>query len=49
MSLSNWDTARNGMWTRTAPAEIKSLKELTESSYNNRTPHDLTKDEVLSF
>lgn len=49
MSLSNWDTALNGMWTRTAPAEIKSLKELTESSYNNRTPHDLTKDEVLSF
>lgn len=47
--LNNWGTMDNGVWNRTAPLESKSLKDLTESSYNNRTPHDLTKDEVLSF
>lgn len=48
--LNNWDTIENGKaWDRVSPIQAKSLKELTESSYNNRTPHDLTKDEVLSF
>jgi hypothetical protein len=47
--LNNWGTVDNGVWNRTSPLESKSLKELTESSYNNITPHDLTKDEVLSF
>lgn len=47
--LNNWGTMDNGVWNRTSPLESKSLKELTESSYNNRTPHDLTKEEVLSF
>lgn len=49
--LSNYDTLNggNGIWNITSPLEAKSLKELTEASFNNRTPHDLTKDEVLSF
>lgn len=48
-NLNDWSTANKGVWNRTSPLEAKSLKEITESSYNNRTPHDLTKDEVLSF
>lgn len=48
-NLNNWGTIDNGVWNRISPLEAKSLKELTESSYNNRTPHDLTKEEVLSF
>lgn len=49
--LDNYDTLNggNGVWNVTSPLEAKSLKELTEESFNNRTPHDLTKDEVLSF
>lgn len=47
--LNKWDTYNNGVWNRYSPIESKSLKELTESSYNNRTPHQLTQQEVLSF
>lgn len=49
MSLDNWDTANNGMWTRRSPAEMKTLKELTESWYNNRTAGLLTPDEIAEF
>ncbi len=47
--LNNWSTLGNGTWNRTAPAEMKSLKELTESWYNQRTPHTLDKAGVESF
>lgn len=47
--LNNWRTLDDGVWNRISPLQAKSLKELTESSYNNRTAHDLTKEEVLSF
>lgn len=47
--LDDWDTAINGMWTRTSPAELKTLKELTESWYNNRTPEILNQEDVESF
>ena len=49
LMLDNWDTAINGMWTRTSPAELKTLKELTESWYNNRTPEILNQEDVESF
>ena len=41
--LSGWDTMSNGVWSRTAPTEMKTLKDLTEGWYNSRTPRDLTK------
>ena len=49
LTLDNWDTAKNGMWTRTSPAELKTLKELTEDWYNNRTPEILNQQDVESF
>lgn len=48
-SLDNWNTLGNGIWDRTSPAEVKTLKELTESWYNNRTAHMLDKEGVESF
>ena len=47
--LENWDTLRNGIWNRTSPTEVKTLKELTENWYNNRTAHMLDKAGVESF
>lgn len=49
MMLDNWDTNRYGIWTRKSPLKAKSLKSLTEASFNNRTALDLTKDDVESF
>lgn len=49
-SIDNWDTVNgSGVWNRTSPAEVKTLKELTESWYNNRTAHALDKAGVESF
>lgn len=48
-TLEGWDTIGNGIWNRTSPAEVKTLKELTESWYNNRTAHMLDKAGVESF
>ena len=46
-NLSNWDTLGGGqIWSRTAPTEMKTLKELTESWYNNRTARDLTEADL---
>ena len=47
--LDNWDTIKNGIWTRRSPLEAKSLKALTEASFNNRSPLELTKEDVESF
>lgn len=48
--LEDWDTiGGNNVWTRTSPAEVKTLKELTESWYNQRTAHMLDKAGVESF
>ena len=47
--LEDWDTSKNGLWTRTSPSELKSLKELTEPWYNQRTAHILDKEGVESF
>jgi len=47
--LENWDTGANGVWTRTSPSELKTLKELTEPWYNQRTAHILDKAGVESF
>jgi hypothetical protein len=38
-----------GVWNVTSPLQAQSLKELTEKSFNNRTAHELTKEDVLSF
>lgn len=48
---SNWDLDAMGIssWDRLSPIRAKSLKELTASSYDNITPHQLTKEQVLSF
>jgi hypothetical protein len=37
------------MWTRQSPSEFTTLKAATENWFNNRTPHALTKDDVVSF
>lgn len=42
MTLDNWDTARDGMWTRRSPIEAVTLRDLTYDSYKGRTPRDLT-------
>lgn len=48
--LEDWDTINGGsVWNRTSPAELKTLKELTEPWYNNRTAHILDKAGVESF
>lgn len=44
--LSGWDTMSNGVWSRTAPTEMKTLKDLTEGWYNSRTARDLTKADL---
>ena len=48
-SIENWDTLKDGMWTRQSPSEFTTLKVATENWFNNRTPHALTKDDVASF
>lgn len=49
-NLDNFDTINGGrVWNVTSPLEAKSLKELTESSFNNRTAGELTKEDVESF
>ena len=49
--LAGWDTLHGGrgIWSRTSPTEAKTLKELTEAWYNNRTPEMLNEDDVKSF
>ncbi len=44
--VNNWDTLGNGIWSRTSPTEMKTLKELTNDWYNNRTARDLSPEEV---
>lgn len=46
--INNFDS-KNGVWNRLSPVEAKSLKALTESSFNNRTAHLLTEQEVKDF
>lgn len=48
-TIEDWDTINDGSWTRTSPAEVKTLKELTEPWYNQRTAHMLDKAGVESF
>lgn len=48
-SIENWDTLKDGVWTRQSPSEFTTLKAATENWFNNRTPHALTKDDVVSF
>ena len=49
-NLANWDTINNDkIWTRTSPTEMKTLKEVTEAWYNNRTPEILNQADVESF
>lgn len=47
--LEDWDTMGNGVWNRTSPSELKTLKEVTEPWYNQRTAHILDKAGVESF
>lgn len=48
--LEDWDTiGEDRVWNRTSPAEFKTLKELTEPWYNQRTAHTLDKAGVESF
>lgn len=48
-SIENWDTLKDGMWNRQSPSEFTTLKAATENWFNNRTPHALTKDDVIGF
>lgn len=48
-SIDDWDTLKDGVWTRQSPSEFTTLKAATENWFNNRTPHALTKDDVASF
>lgn len=42
----NFDAMGIGAFDRLSPVQAKSLKDLTESAYNNRTAHELTKEQV---
>lgn len=48
-SIEDWDTLKDGVWTRQSPSEFTTLKAATENWFNNRTPHALTKDDVVDF
>nr|DAM86638.1 MAG TPA: hypothetical protein [Caudoviricetes sp.] len=48
-TIEDWDTLRDGIWTRQSPSQFMTLKEATENWYNNRTPHSLTQKEVEGF
>lgn len=48
-SIEDWDTLKDGVWTRQSPSEFTTLKAATENWFNNRTPHALTKDDVIGF
>lgn len=48
-TIEDWDTLKDGIWTRQAPSQFMTLKEATENWYNNRTPHSLTQKEVEGF
>ena len=48
-SIEDWDTIKDGVWTRQSPSEFTTLKAATENWFNNRTPHALTKDDVVGF
>lgn len=48
-SIEDWDTLKDGVWTRWSPSEFTTLKAATENWFNNRTPHALTKDDVVGF
>lgn len=49
-NLDQFDTINGGqVWNVTSPLEAQSLKDLTEKSFNNRSPLELTKDDVESF
>ena len=48
-SIDDWDTLKDGVWTRQSPSEFTTLKAATENWFNNRTPHALTKDDVVGF
>lgn len=45
-SLENWNTLNDGVWNRTSPMEAASLLDLTYNSYKNRTPRDLTAEDL---
>ena len=46
-SLENWNTlGGDGIWNRTSPIEAASLLDLTYNSYKNRTPRDLTAEDL---
>lgn len=48
-TIEDWDTLKDGIWTRQSPSQFMTLKEATEHWYNNRTPHTLTQKEVEDF
>lgn len=49
-NLDQFDTINGGqVWNVTSPLEAQSLKDLTEKSFNNRSPLELTKEDVESF
>lgn len=48
-SIEDWDTLKDGVWIRQSPSEFTTLKAATENWFNNRTPHALTKDDVVGF
>lgn len=48
-SIEDWDTLKDGVWTRQSPSEFTTLKAATENWFNNRTPHALTKNDVVGF
>ena len=48
--MNNWDTlGGSGIWNRTSPVEFQTLKDATNEWYNNRTPGELTKEQVEAF
>lgn len=42
VDLTNWDTSKDGVWTRTSPIAYQTLQQFTEPVFQNMDKHDLT-------
>lgn len=42
VDLTNWDTSKDGVWTRTSPIAYQTLQQFTEPVFQNMGEHDLT-------
>lgn len=46
LDFDHWDTAKNGVWTRTSPIAYQTLQQFTEPVFKAMKPHELTPDQA---